>query len=57
MSVESGGAALASPVPRTRKLALKSKKKLKRGRHTLTANARDAAGNGAKTLKKRFKVG
>ena len=41
----------------TRKLALKPKKKLKRGRHTLTANARDAAGNRAKTLKKRFKVG
>ena len=41
----------------TRKLALKPKKKLKRGRHTLTAKARDASGNSAKTLKKRFKVG
>jgi hypothetical protein len=40
----------------TRKLALKPKKKLKRGRHTLTAIAVDGAGNRAKTLKKRFRV-
>jgi hypothetical protein len=40
----------------TRKLALKPKKKLERGRHTLTAKAVDASGNRAKTLKKRFRV-
>ena len=40
----------------TRKLSLKPKKKLKRGRHTLTAAAVDASGNRAKALKKRFRV-
>jgi hypothetical protein len=40
----------------TRKLALKPKKKLKKGRHRLTAVAVDSVGNRSKTLEKRFRV-
>jgi hypothetical protein len=42
--------------PGTRKLALKPKRKLKRGRHRLTAAAVDAAGNRSKRLAMRFRV-